>query len=201
MRVRVVSLMHSAINKLIWRGTCQNSLSKPLPLLSLNHYYYYYSCCYMNLNKCKGLLFSMLSAGLFVHPQLSDLSSVDNPYLLLLLTNSVRGDQTATEYSGTVKWVQWRSEMSTVTQWNAGICSLLIVNTYCRNNFVSFAHSLNSSFSQNAYYAHFFTCTLLWKYFMAISPDVIPCGWLGLKHQLTKNWRRMVDGEGGELIT
>ena len=46
---------------------------------------------------CRVLLFSVLSAGLFVCLRLSDLSSEDDPYLLLLLIDSVRGVHTATE--------------------------------------------------------------------------------------------------------
>ena len=61
----------------------------------------------------------MLSAGLFVWLQLSDLSSVDDPYWSLLSINSVRGVHTATEW--------------------AGISNLFVDNTHCTNNFVSFA--------------------------------------------------------------
>ena len=52
----------------------------------------------MNPAKCRGLLSSMLSTDQFVCLRLSDLSSVDEPYLLLSFIHLVRGQHTATEY-------------------------------------------------------------------------------------------------------
>ena len=97
----------------------------------------------MNPAKCRGLLFSMLSVGLFVCLRLRGLTSVDNPYLLLLFTNSVRlrGVHTATEDGD--------SEML------AFAIYLLLTHTVQTTEFPLSSHLLVPSAIMHIYHTHF----------------------------------------------